>query len=317
LKPTKTADLLIVGAGPTGLSAAVNASSEGLTTIVVEAEDKIGGQAKESSRIENYLGFPSGLTGPKLMSRAFHQAMRFGTKFLLGVSATRLHDEGMFRVIDLSDGSHIISVAVLLANGLQWKRLEAAGIEEYTGKGVFYGLNMDNAHEFLDKEVVVIGGANSACQAATWLAKYARKVYLIVRAKELAASQYLVERISRQSNIELLTDSELTSVSGEDGKLKWAVVRQGDTVRQLEIDGVFIFIGAIPRTNWLNGQCEVDADGFLKTSEYQTTCPGVFAAGDIRAGSTKRIAAGVGEGAVAVARIHAYLAEQAKKEKGE
>lgn len=308
---TQFADLVVVGAGPAGLSAAVNAASEGLSTVVVEAEDKVGGQAKHSSRIENYLGFPNGLTGPQLMSRAYTQAKRFGAHFIAGLNATALMVEGHYRTITLSDSSTIIAKAVLLANGLQWRTLDAPGIEEYTQRGVFYGLNMDNAHEYQDKKVLVIGGANSAAQAALWLSKFAERVTMVVRGFSLtdATSMYLRERIESSKNILVQAKSEITSVTGDGATLRTAtLLKAGTDPEVLKVDGLFIFIGATPRTAWLNGSCELDKDGFIVTTDYHTSCEGVFAAGDIRSQSTKRIAAAAGEGSAAVARVHAYLA---------
>jgi len=306
-------DLVIVGAGPTGLSAAMNAASEGLSTVVIEAEDKVGGQAKHSSRIENYLGFPNGLTGPQLMSRAYSQAKRFGAKFVTGVSAVGLHLEGHYRTVELSNGEKYITASVLLANGLQWRKLEAPGVEEYLHKGVFYGLNMDNAYEFKDKKAIIVGGANSAGQAAIWLSKFARSVTMLVRAASISdtMSTYLRERILKSESVSVVLDSEVTSVSGNGTVLTSVTINKRSApsesnTSQLEADALFVFIGATPRTTWLNGNCKLDSNGFVVTKEFSTSCRGVFAAGDIRSGSVKRIAAGTGEGAAAVSKIHAY-----------
>jgi thioredoxin reductase (NADPH) len=290
------------------MSAAVNAASEGLSTLVIETEDKVGGQAKHSSRIENYMGFPSGLTGPQLMSRSHHQAVKFGAEFRTGVSATRLGIEGKFRTVSLSDGSEVIGLAVLLANGLQWRKLEAPGIAEYEGSGVFYGLNMDKAHEYEGKRIVIVGGANSAGQAANWLSQFAEKVVLVIRNKNLLAmSDYLSQRVVSSHNIEVLYGTEVTSVAGQNGKLTTVTVAPPVGGHVIKADALHVFIGALPRTGWLNGACELDENGFVKAVEYQSSCPGVFVAGDIRSGSVKRIAAGVGDGSTAVSRIHGYL----------
>jgi thioredoxin reductase (NADPH) len=309
------ADLVIVGAGPAGLSAAMNSASEGISTVVIEAEDKVGGQAKHSSRIENYLGFPNGLTGPQLMSRAYTQAKRFGAKFITGVNATGLTIDGHYRTVSLSNDSKIIGKAVLLAQGLQWRKLEAPGVEEYIHKGVFYGLNMDSAYEFKDKKVTVVGGANSAGQAALWLAKFAERVSLVVRSTSLGTnlSAYLLARIEQTKNITVLLDSEVTSATGNGEVLQSITINSHalpseDKATTVKTDGLFVFIGAIPRTAWLQGACELDSLGFINTSDYQTSCLGVFAAGDIRSGSVKRIAASAGEGSMVVSRIHAYIA---------
>lgn len=311
---TKFFDVVIVGAGPAGLSAALNAASEGLSTVVVEAEDKVGGQAKHSSRIENYLGFPNGLTGPQLMSRAYTQSKRFGAEFITGTNVVALNLEGHYRVVELSNGAKLIGKAVLLANGLQWRKLEAPGLEDYVNHGVFYGMNMDSAHEYVGKHVVIVGGANSAGQAATWLAKFAEDVTMLVRGASIeeTMSNYLVSRIKSTGNIKVLVHHEVTSATGNGTQIQTVTVNDAsnpvETTRTLKVDGLFIFIGAIPRTAWLNGSCELDQNGFVIAQDYHTSCAGVFAAGDIRSGSIKRIAASAGEGSAAVSRIHGYLA---------
>jgi thioredoxin reductase (NADPH) len=299
-------DLVIVGAGPAGLSAAVNASSEGLSTIVVESEKELGGQAKHSSRIENYLGFVQGTTGPQLMVRAAHQAKRFGAHFIPGVSAAHLETEGKFKTTTLCNGQVLISRSVLLANGLQWRKLEAPGVDQYLGKGVFYGLDMERASEFNDKQVIVIGGANSAGQAAVWLSRYA-KATMVVRGASLSQmSEYLVEKLAKLKVV-VSYNSEIAAIQGDGERVTMAeVVKDGKEV-QMETDGVFIFIGAEPRTKWLIGECQVDEKGFLIAPNYETSCNGIFAAGDIRKESVKRIAAAVGEGSAAVSAIHSYL----------
>lgn len=302
-------DIIIVGAGPAGMSAAVNAASEGLNTLVIESEDKVGGQAKHSSRIENYMGFPSGLTGPQLMSRAHNQAVKFGAEFRTGVSATRLGIEGKFRTLSLSDGTQVVGLSALLANGLQWRKLEAPGVAEYEGHGVFYGLNMDKAHEYEGKRVVIVGGANSAGQAANWLSQFAESITLVIRDKDLGSmSEYLSNRVKAAKNIEVLYGAEVTSVAGADDKVTEVTIAPPVGGHVLKTDALHIFIGAVPRTGWLTGQCKLDEYGFVVAPEFQTSCAGVFAAGDIRSGSTKRIAASVGDGSTVVSRIHGYLA---------
>lgn len=302
-------DLIIVGAGPAGLSAAINGASEGLRVLVLEAEDKVGGQAKHSSRIENYAGFPSGVTGPKLMSRLHTQATKFGAEFL-HATATKLGVEGKFRTVELSDGTSVVGFSVLLANGLQWRRFEAPGAEEYQNKGVAYGLNMDVAHIYEDQQVAVIGGANSAGQAAMWLSQFATTVTLIVRAANLnQMSEYLSERVLKQHNIVVKYDSEVTAIGGDGEKVTSITVFPPIGGEVDPMDGVFIFIGAVPRTAWLNGACKLDEHGFVSAKEHMTSCKGIFAAGDIRSGSVKRVAASAGEGAQVIPRIHAYLAE--------
>jgi thioredoxin reductase (NADPH) len=217
--------------------------------------------------------------------------------------------EGRYRVVSLSDGTKYVAKAVLLANGLQWKKLEAPGVEEYEQKGVFYGLNMDKAHEYQDKRVAIIGGANSAGQAAVFLSQFAEQVTMVVRGSSLTdMSAYLSERIARTKNIEVLTSTELTSAAGDGTSLRSITLLSSPPPEVLKVDGLFIFIGATPRTGWLNNECELDSKGFVTTADFQTSCAGVFAAGDIRSGSVKRIAASAGEGSAVVPRIHAYIA---------
>ena len=310
---TYTSELTIVGSGPAGLSAAVNAASEGLETLVIESESTVGGQAKQSSKIENYLGFPSGLTGPSLMSRSFHQAKKFGAKFLLNLSATNLQIDGRYKTISLSNGNSIITRSVILAQGLQWRKYDAPGVEEYTGKGIYYGLNMDSAPLFTGKTVAIIGGANSAGQAAMHLSQFAT-VRLIVRGNSLSSmSSYLRNRIqSNQGKVIVSTDTVVTSVTGDGEKLTEITLNSAtkpseDGAEHLPVSALFLFIGAVPKTGWLNGQCELDENGFVKTVDFSTTCPGVFAVGDIRSGSVKRIASAVGDGSAVISKVHAYL----------
>ena len=304
---TKFADVVIVGAGPAGLSAAVNATSEGLSTIVLEAEREVGGQAKHSSRIENYLGFPSGLTGPQLMSRAYNQAVRFGAIFCTGVEAVSVGVEGKYRVLTLSDGTELACRALLLANGLQWRKMDAPGVDQFIDKGVFYGLNMATAKAYAGKRVAVIGGANSAGQAAMFLAQHAKQVSMIVRGEGLAAgmSAYLQERIAQTANIVVLPKTKVTAVMGDE-ELRSVAVNDATDFR-IPVEGMFVFIGATPRTQWLKGNCNLDDKGYILCNDHRTSTPGVFAAGDIRSGSVKRIAASAGEGAMVVPLIHAYV----------
>lgn len=308
-------DLIIVGAGPAGLSAAINGASEGLKVIVLEAEDKVGGQAKHSSRIENYAGFPSGVTGPRLMSRLHTQATKFGAQFSYGVSATKLGVEGKFRTVELSNGTTVVGLCVLLANGLQWRKFEAPGTEEYQGKGVNYGLNMDLAHLYKGQHVAVVGGANSAGQAALWLSQFATDVTMIVRAPNLdQMSEYLSVRVLKVPNIHLKYGSEVTAINGDGEKLQSITVFPPIGGEVDPMDGLFIFIGAVPRTAWLNGACKLDEHGFVLAKDYATSCKGIFAVGDIRSGSVKRVAASAGEGSSVIPRIHSYLAEIRSKQ---
>lgn len=309
MKHTRICDLAIIGAGPAGLSAAVNAASEGLHTIVVEAQSTIGGQAKSSSRIENYLGFKTGISGPELMYNSYRQALRFGAEFLTETKAMRLAIEGKFKVIHLSDNTQIVTYAILLANGLQYRCLAAENAQQYLQKGVFYGLDMQMAKDFVNRPVCVVGGANSAGQAAMWLSKFVSKVNLVVRASDISQmSDYLSSRILKNSVINKLFNTEVKAVQGD---LKWIhsvdLISQG-VVKTEQTDGVFIYIGANPRTDWLKEHCQLDEKGFVMANDYHTTCNGIFAAGDVRQDSTKRIAACVGDGAQAVSRVHNYLA---------
>jgi thioredoxin reductase (NADPH) len=302
-------DLTIVGAGPTGLSAAVNAASEGLNTVVIDSEHGVGGQAKFSSRIANYLGFPTGLSGPQLMSRAYSQSKKFGAEFELGVSVVGLGVEGKFRTLKLSDGRELVSRTVLFATGLQWRILDAEGAQEYSGRGVFYGANPTDGPNESGRQVFIIGAANSAGQAAVNLAKFAAKVTLVNPSPKLdKMSQYLIDEIEGFNNISVLFEHHVAAVLGDGSKVTGIKLVNGDNV-DYPADSVYVFIGAEPRTLWLKTVCELDEHGYIVTNaDFATSCSGVFAAGDVRSGSTKRIASGVGEGGGAVAAIHRYLA---------
>lgn len=303
-------DLIIVGAGPAGLSAAINGASEGLNVLVLEAEDKVGGQAKHSSRIENYAGFPSGVTGPHLMSRLLTQVKKFRAQIEYNVSATKLGVEGKFRTVELSNGKTVVGLSILLANGLQWRQFDAPGTKEYQGKGVAYGLNMEAAYLYREQRVAVIGGANSAGQAALWLSQFAADVMLVVRASNLGQmSEYLSARVLKTPSIHVKYDSQVTAIDGDGTKVTNITVYPPMGGEVDPMDGVFIFIGAVPRTAWLNGACKLDEHDFVLAKEYATSCKGIFAAGDIRSGSVKRVAASAGEGSSVIPRIHAYLAE--------
>lgn len=303
-------DLVVVGGGPAGLSAAINAASEGLSTVIVESENRLGGQAKHSSRIENYAGFPSGLSGPSFMNRAANQAARFGAHFVLGKNVHSINTDGSYKTLRLSNGDTFVSRMVLLANGLQWRKLEAEGIDEYLHKGVFYGANMDAGPSLTGKEVFVVGGANSAGQCVVWLAKYAKQVHMLVRGDNLGQmSEYLSNRISRTPNVTIHFGTKVLGVTGDGQKMTGIQLLENGTVTSTTADGLFIFIGAEPRTAWVTNLCQMDERGFLITNpgSFMTNCPGVFAAGDVRKGMTKRIANAVGEGSAAVAQMHQYL----------
>jgi thioredoxin reductase (NADPH) len=323
-------DLLIVGAGPAGLAAAVYGASEGLRTLLIDREAP-GGQAALSSRIENYLGFPAGLSGADLARRAVTQAKRFGVEILAPQEAVSLKVEDRYRILELSNGSRVSGQSVLLATGLAWRRLDIPGIDQVTGAGVYYGAATTEALSCKDEEVFVVGGANSAGQAAMHFSRYARQVTMLVRGSGLAAtmSQYLIDQIAGTPNIRVLAQTEVVAVHGED-HLEEITLLDRSTQERRRIPGklLFIFIGAQPRTDWLRGGLCLDSHGFVMTGPslrhngaltqrwplqrdpflLETSIPGVFAAGDTRSGSVKRVASGVGEGSVVVQFVHHYLA---------
>jgi len=323
-------DVVIVGGGPAGLAAAVYSSSEGLSTLLVD-EYAPGGQAGMSSRIENYLGFPGGLSGSELTHRAVTQARRFGASLLSPVSAVSLRRAGRARAVALSDGREVIAGAVLVATGLSYRRLDAEGAAAFEGAGIYYGAAVAETSTCAGRHVWIVGGGNSAGQAALHLARHAKQVTVLVRAGSLDAtmSHYLVEEIEAAVNIEVCSGTSLVAVEG-DGRLRRITLRHvatGETTAA-EAEFVFVFIGASPHTDWLGDAVRRDRHGFILTGPdlgpapglsgwdlprepllLETSVPGVFAAGDVRAGSMKRIAAGVGEGAMATALIHRYRAD--------
>jgi thioredoxin reductase (NADPH) len=324
-------DLVIVGAGPAGLAAAVYGSSEGLSTLLVDAYVP-GGQAGTSSRIENYLGFPAGLTGAELTRRAVSQARRFGTEILSPATVTGLRRAGRARMVVLGDGREIGAGTVLLSTGLSYQRLTAEGAERFEGAGIYYGATASETASCHGQRVWIVGGANSAGQAAVHFAQHADRVTLVVRAGSLGKgmSRYLVDEIALTPNIDVRLRTTITAVEGSD-RLARISLRDldSDAVSTEDAEYVFTYIGARPRTDWLDGVVRRDDLGFLPTGAdlcpagqrpggwdlpreplpLETSVPGVFAAGDVRAGSMKRIASGVGEGAMAVAMIHRYRAE--------
>ncbi|HEX2833437.1 MAG TPA: FAD-dependent oxidoreductase [Thermoanaerobaculia bacterium] len=323
-------DLVIVGGGPAGLAAAVYASSEGLRTVIVE-RDVPGGQAGSSALIENYLGFPEGLSGAELASRAVSQAQKFGTEILLTKSAKGLHDDRGYRVIELDDGTRIASHTVLLAMGVAYKRFEGKGAERLTGAGVYYGAAAAEAARFKDREVCLLGSGNSAAQAALLLARYVKKLTIITidPSLETTMSRYLVDRIEALPNVELLTKTSVAEVKGEE-RVEAVVIEdlESGEKRELQTDALFIWIGAKPRTDWLTGAVARDKQGFVITGRdlrrqqlqgwprdrwpapLESSMPGVFVAGDVRHGSVKRVGSAVGEGAMAVQLIHDYMRER-------
>ncbi|HEY5226548.1 MAG TPA: NAD(P)/FAD-dependent oxidoreductase, partial [Methylovirgula sp.] len=320
---TKIYDVAIVGAGPAGLAAAVYAASEGLTAIVLDCR-AFGGQAGASARIENYLGFPTGISGLALMARAYNQAQKFGAETVIPEEAHALGNEtienGGNYILKIGGDGTLHARAVVIASGARYRRLDVPNLGEFEGSSVHYWASPLEANLCRDEEVALVGAGNSAGQAAVYLASHVKKVWMLVRREGLEAtmSRYLVERIKAQPNIELLTRCKVTALEGGQGKLEAIRWRGGaDNVEAtLRIHHLFLFIGADPNTDWL-AQCDValDAKGFARTGDssgekrhpLETSRPGVFAIGDVRAGSVKRVAAAVGEGAQVVAAIHAYL----------
>src|SRR5229473_1686333 len=324
-------DLAIVGGGPAGLAAAVYGASEGLHTVMIEREAP-GGQAGMSARIENYLGFPTGLSGGDLARRAVVQARRFGVEILSPQEAVGVRTEGSYRFIKLADQSEISCHALMIASGVQWRRLDAPGIDKLQGAGVYYGGGATEALSCKGEIVYVVGGANSAGQAAMNFAKYADRVVILVRGSSLAStmSQYLIDQIKETSNIQVWAHASVAEAHGET-HLEEISVLCSDTnkVERVSASAMFIFIGALPRTDWLTGVVERDERGFLLTGPdlirdgerpkgwaldrdpflLETNIPGIFAVGDVRHGSIKRVASGVGEGSVAVQFIHQYLSK--------
>lgn len=326
-------DLVIVGAGPAGLAAAVYGASEGLSTLLVEAEAP-GGQAGQSSAIENYLGFPSGLSGADLARRALTQARRFGAEVLNPVRATGLRSDGQYRFVQLSDGTEVGARAVLVATGVSYRLLDVPGASDLGGAGIYYGAAVTEAMAVKGTRVFVVGGGNSAGQAAMYLSRYADRVELLVRGSELAASMssYLVAQLAANERVAVRTRTSIARVHGENRLEAVTLVDlDGQVETREEVEAVFVFIGAMPHTEWLPPEIMRDAQGYVLTGGdadqaaakpgrerasggrprdwLETAVPGVFVAGDVRHRSVKRIASAVGEGAMAVQAVHRYLAE--------
>ena len=322
-------DVCIVGGGPAGLAAAVYAASEGLSTVVVEREAP-GGQAGQSAAIENYLGFPRGLSGSDLAQRALAQVRRFGAELVLARDVVGLEPRGPARAVLLAGGDAVEARAVVVATGVSYRRLDAVGLAELTGRGVYYGAGASEAAQCEGEDVYVVGAANSAGQAVLNLAKYAKRVVLLVRGPSLAAtmSRYLVERIETAANVEVRLRTEVAACRGQ-GHLEGLALldRDSGTREDVDADWLFVFIGAAPRTDWVGADVVRDPHGFVVTGPdlplgqgpgrwplerppfaLETSVPGVFAAGDVRLDSMKRVASAVGEGAMAVHLVHRYLA---------
>ncbi|MBV9303694.1 MAG: FAD-dependent oxidoreductase [Acidobacteriaceae bacterium] len=324
-------DVAIVGGGPAGLAAAVYGASEGLKTLMIEREAP-GGQAGLSSNIENYLGFPAGLKGADLAMRAVTQARRFGVEIISPQQANAIRVDGSYRFLKLSDGTEVSCHTLVLATGVQWRTLDIPGIERLQGAGVYYGAAATEAISCRNEEVYVVGGANSAGQAAMSFSKYAQRVVMLVRGPSLAAtmSQYLIDQIQKTENIQVEYRSRVTEVHGDDRLRSISITcdATGD-VQTVSASALFIFIGAEPRTEWLDGVIERDPRGFILTGPdlmrdnkrpkgwslerdpglLETNIPGIFAVGDVRHGSIKRVASGVGEGSVAIQFVHQYLSK--------
>jgi len=322
-------DLVVVGAGPAGLAAAVYGASEGLHTLLVEAEAP-GGQAGTSSRIENYLGFPSGLSGADLARRGMTQARRLGAEILTPQEVTALRVEDGYKILSFAGGDEVNARALLLSSGVFYRRLDARGVDQFTGAGIYYGAALSEAANVAGEDIYVIGGANSAGQAAVFFSAQARTVTILVRGAsiEQAMSQYLVERIQATANIKVAVRSEVAGVDGTD-RLRSVTIRNlaAGEEQQMPATAMFVFIGAIPHTDWLEGVVARDERGFVLTgpdlAEHDLTAwrldrrphlleasiPGVVAAGDVRHGSVKRVASAVGEGSVAVMFVHRFLSE--------
>ncbi|MFI6288015.1 FAD-dependent oxidoreductase [Streptomyces sp. NPDC051018] len=322
-------DLVVIGGGPAGLGAAVYGASEGLRTVLVE-RSATGGQAGQSSRIENYLGFPDGVSGAQLTDRARRQASRFGAEILTAREVTGLDASGAARVVRFSDGSEVAAHSVILATGVSYRQLPAPGCEELTGRGVYYGSPLTEAASCEGQDVYVVGGANSAGQAAVFLARGAKSVTLLVRGESLAASMsyYLIQQIEEAPNITVLPRTVVEAVHGEE-HLERLTLRDTASGRSETVDAqwMFVFIGAAPLTEWLEGTVLRDEHGFILTGpdltpdgrppgeweldrppyHLETNVPGVFVAGDARSQSAKRVASAVGEGAMAVMLVHRYL----------
>jgi thioredoxin reductase (NADPH) len=326
-------DLIVVGAGPAGLSAAVYGASEGLSTLVVD-RGGIGGQATTSSLIRNYLGFPRGISGRQLARQAYDQAWVFGARFAFMQTVAGIEREGDQVVVTLSDDTRVRTTAVLLATGARYRRLGVVSLEALTGAGVFYGGSTSEAPALAGRDVFVVGGANSAGQAVLHLASYARRVTLVVRGSSLHTqmSEYLVNQVEATENIEVRLGTEVVGGGGE-GRLEHLVLRDiaSLTETSVEAQALFLLIGAQPCTDWLPSDIERDAQGFILTGAdvsprtwplqrgpfaLETSMPGVFAGGDVRHGSVKRVASAVGEGSIAVQLVHQLFAAEQRQPRG-
>ena len=324
-------DLLIVGGGPSGLAAAVYGASEGLKTVLIEREAP-GGQAGTSSRIENYLGFPAGLSGGDLARRAVDQARRFEVEILTPQEVSAVRVEDPYRIVTLADGTEISCFALIITTGVSYRKLEATGVDRLTGRGIYYGAAQTEAFACMGEDVYIVGGANSAGQAAMFFANKARRVFMLYRGDDLgkSMSDYLVRQIEARDEIEVLLNTNVVSVEGDDHleRISMKNAATGET-KTAPAHSLFVFIGAVPKTEWLDGVVERDERGFIISGPdlmhdgkrpkgwrpdrdpflLETSVPGIFVAGDVRHGSVKRCASAVGEGSIAIQFIHQYLAE--------
>jgi thioredoxin reductase (NADPH) len=322
-------DLVVIGGGPAGLANTLYAASEGMRVILVEQSGP-GGQAGTSSMIENYLGFPNGITGADLAQRATAQARRFGAEILTAQEVVGIRREDPYRIVQLADGKEISAYAVILTTGMAVQTLEVPGVESLNGRGVYYGVALSEAATYRGRDVCIVGGANSAGQAALFFSRYARRVTILVRAPDLspAMSYYLVQRVKVTENIDVITKAEVVAVCGN-GHLEQVVLRDLDTGddRKLDTAAMFICIGTAPHSEMVAGLLERNDKGFILTGPdlprangkprgwaldrdpflFETNIPGIFAAGDVRAGANRRVAAAVGEGSAAIYSIHRYL----------
>lgn len=325
-------DVVIIGAGPAGLAAAVYGGSEGLNTLLIERRAP-GGQAGTSSRIENYLGFPKGLSGSELSRRALAQAIRFGVEFLSPQAVAGLVLRSHYKQVHLQDGRTLNARSVVIATGVDYRQLEAPGVAQFSGAGIYYGAANTEASTCRNQDVYIIGGGNSAGQAAMYLAQYARKVVIVIRKPDLSTSMsaYLIEQILASPNIEVMAYSELVEAKGSEDRLTHLVWKnvQDESQQEVPATALFIFIGARPYTDWVQGLLLTDDKGFILTGRdllvqsdfkkkwknkrapylLETSVPGIFAAGDVRAGAMNRVASAVGEGAMAISMVHRYLIE--------
>lgn len=324
-------DVAIIGAGPAGLAAAVYGGSEGLKTLLIEKRAP-GGQAGTSSRIENYLGFPKGLSGSDLARRAITQAKRFGVEFLSPQEVVDISLTDQYKTVKMADGSEINAKAVVVTTGVNYRKLDSKGISDFTGAGIYYGAAMTEAHAFKDKQVYIVGGGNSAGQAAMYLSTFAKDVKILIRGESLISSMssYLIHQLDETENIAVMPHTEVAEACGE-GKLQKLVLRNNkkESQEEVEADGLFIFIGARPYTDWIEANVIKSDRGFIETGRdlqrydnfnktwklerqpylLETCSPGIFAAGDVRAGAMNRVASAVGEGSMAIKYVHEYLAD--------